>query len=384
MEINIKGSIVLIDNNEYDKISKYKLFTSVGYCFVIIDGRRERLHHIILGKPETGFVVDHINNNKLDNRKENLRFASYQLNSQNKPKKDNTSSKYIGVGYIKKNKKWRSSALKKHLGYFETEIDAAMEYDRYIIKNLEGGRTNNLFTEEEIDIIKETYINKIDKDLPKGISYDKKSKLYVIRIKLKETFKYVGSSKNLDDALVILKEKLKEHEEYNTQKIQSLPIIRNSDGIAIIKTKKGDEILVDDFMYYKLIPFYWMICNSYAKNTSIDYMHRHIFVLNDNVLIDNMVIDHINNNRFDNRINNLRQISHGENNHNRTNTKNKTDKYKGVCFLGKKWSSKITHNNIIIYIGQFDNEKEAALAYNKKAIELYGNVANLNVIEDLF
>lgn len=46
-------------------------------------------------------IVDHINGNKLDNRKENLRIVTYAQNNMNKTKSENKSSKYIGVYFRK-------------------------------------------------------------------------------------------------------------------------------------------------------------------------------------------------------------------------------------------------------------------------------------------
>lgn len=65
-------------------------------------------------------------------------------------------------------------------------------------------------------------------------------------------------------------------------------------------------------------------------------------------------------------------------------TKRKSSsKYVGVHFNKRrnKWIAGIRCDGKTVYIGQFDNEKEAAFAYNQKAIELYGENAKLNIIE---
>jgi group I intron endonuclease len=64
--------------------------------------------------------------------------------------------------------------------------------------------------------------------------------------------------------------------------------------------------------------------------------------------------------------------------------KNTSSKYVGVCFNKKKskWVCVITFNKKSIYLGAFLTEIEAALAYNAKAIELYGENAKLNIIEE--
>lgn len=80
-------------------------------------------------------LIDHINSNKLDNRKCNLRIVTPQQNNMNKKKTKNTSSKYIGV-YLDKNSKknkWRASITFNRkvisLGVFENDIDAAKARD---------------------------------------------------------------------------------------------------------------------------------------------------------------------------------------------------------------------------------------------------------------
>lgn len=67
------------------------------------------------------------------------------------------------------------------------------------------------------------------------------------------------------------------------------------------------------------------------------------------------------------------------------NGRKKISKYLGVSFCGdssriKKWSANIKHNGTLYRLGRFVTEDEAAESYNKKAIELFGNDAKLNII----
>tara|TARA_B100002051_G_scaffold270812_1_gene304378 strand:- start:4455 stop:4793 length:339 start_codon:yes stop_codon:yes gene_type:complete len=92
------------------------------------------LHRLILGKPQKGMVIDHINHIGLDNRKENLRFLTAAQNQQNSRSKRNSSSKYKGVGWYKAGNKWRARVKhkRKHiwLGYFACEHQAALAYNK--------------------------------------------------------------------------------------------------------------------------------------------------------------------------------------------------------------------------------------------------------------
>ena len=72
--------------------------------------------------------VDHINHNTLDNRKENLRIVTPRDNSRNLKKE--SSSKYIGVSWNKREQKWRAyiyiDGKQKHLGYYIDEDEAGL------------------------------------------------------------------------------------------------------------------------------------------------------------------------------------------------------------------------------------------------------------------
>ena len=74
-------------------------------------------------------VVDHIDNNKLNNNLENLQLTS---NRHNCSKDKKGTSKYTGVSWHKASKKWASqiriNGKVKHIGYFSNEIDASKAY----------------------------------------------------------------------------------------------------------------------------------------------------------------------------------------------------------------------------------------------------------------
>lgn len=80
-------------------------------------------------------------------------------------------------------------------------------------------------------------------------------------------------------------------------------------------------------------------------------------------------VDHINRDKFDYRLENLRWVSFQENTWNRTKKKKATSKYIGVSLCNNKYRSQITFNKKLYHLGDFKNEIDAALAYNKKAEE---------------
>jgi hypothetical protein len=84
-------------------------------------------------------------------------------------------------------------------------------------------------------------------------------------------------------------------------------------------------------------------------------------------------IDHINGNKKDNRIANLRECTNRENHQNITSQKNSTSKYLGVSWSNKhnKWFAQISFNYQKKYLGLFDNEEEAFAAYLKAKKQLH-------------
>lgn len=96
-----------------------------------MDGTLRTLHVVLLGPPPRGMVIDHINGNKLDTRRSNLRIVTVAENGLNRHRanRNNRSSRHVGVTFIKREGKWRAQARWKgkdyHGGYFDTEEDAA-------------------------------------------------------------------------------------------------------------------------------------------------------------------------------------------------------------------------------------------------------------------
>src|SRR4030042_844836 len=91
------------------------------------------MYRQIMNAPDH-LVVDHIDHNGLNNRKENLRICTFAENCRNLRASRHKSSKYKGVHWHKKCKKWAAQVTcdhkTRHLGYFGDEIGAAKAYDR--------------------------------------------------------------------------------------------------------------------------------------------------------------------------------------------------------------------------------------------------------------
>lgn len=102
-----------------------------GHCSVSINGKRFYVHRLIWeihnGQIPSGMVIDHINGNPGDNRIENLRCVTQQINLLNKRKQSNNASGITGVGFHKQRNKWRATFMNRHLGVFDSFIRACEE-----------------------------------------------------------------------------------------------------------------------------------------------------------------------------------------------------------------------------------------------------------------
>jgi hypothetical protein len=126
---------VIVDDEDYEHLSRHGWHQANGYaCRHIssIPDIREYMHRAVNNTPE-GFVTDHINGNKLDNRKANLRTADTSQNAMNYSKKSGAANPYRGVSLHKKSGLWRARVMihKKEvlLGYFKTPEEAKQARD---------------------------------------------------------------------------------------------------------------------------------------------------------------------------------------------------------------------------------------------------------------
>jgi hypothetical protein len=134
---NRAGEIVgetLVDAADYEQIAGWRCFlVGDGYVGVTVrtgkrGGRKVYLHRVIAGlAPNDPREVDHINRNRLDNRRTNLRVASRAEQMQNTSLRSDSASGFRGVS--KRGHRWRASATvagKRHeLGTYGTPEEAA-------------------------------------------------------------------------------------------------------------------------------------------------------------------------------------------------------------------------------------------------------------------
>lgn len=126
------GKIVLLDEEDYERLKDFKwCLSSKRYAgrFIVKNGKRTGIYmHRVIADPPKGMVVDHVNGNKLDNRRSNLRVCTQYQNVVKQTMNSRNTSGYRGVTYDATRNKWVAQTHKagKHIfiGRHETKEDA--------------------------------------------------------------------------------------------------------------------------------------------------------------------------------------------------------------------------------------------------------------------
>lgn len=135
-----QGKVAIVDDEDYEQVSKHKWYFTGGYArrdVVRIIRSRVYLHLVIAKRMGLSGEddVDHINGDKLDNRRSNLRDATRTQNNCNRRLSNRNTSGYKGVSCRpdRKNKPFVANIQVNHrpkfLGAFATAEDAARAYD---------------------------------------------------------------------------------------------------------------------------------------------------------------------------------------------------------------------------------------------------------------
>lgn len=120
----------LVDENMFDTVSRLS-WQLHSQRYAGVKHKRKSwvfLHHLVIGQPPAGLMVDHISRDPLDNRRANLRFATHAQNMQNR--------RQFGAGYrgVVKEHSWRAAISVngkiRQLGSFKTAEEAARAYDK--------------------------------------------------------------------------------------------------------------------------------------------------------------------------------------------------------------------------------------------------------------
>jgi hypothetical protein len=127
-----KGKVTIVDEADFKWLSQRRWYYHIkGYAVSTSPKPSYLMHRLILNAPKD-LQVDHINGDKLDNRRCNLRLCTAVQNRMNVFSYRGTSSEFKGVSWNKRLAKWESHISlngKRHLGFFTNEQDAAQAYN---------------------------------------------------------------------------------------------------------------------------------------------------------------------------------------------------------------------------------------------------------------
>jgi hypothetical protein len=364
---------VLVDDEDHLWLSKYSWHIkkpdknakggSISTTYIENGIEVHGTMHIMIMKEKTkdispeDYVVTHKDKNYLNNTRENLEYNSRSASNQGKDKKEGTTSKYKGVSFYKDREKFIAKHSRKHLGTYETEEEAAKVYDLNVLKTYgKDIQTNGFITWNDLS-------DETKKEITENIENSKTKVLTKL------------------DKLNLLSEEIQKK---LTPEAKNKKITYNSVNQAIIITHKKQEIIVDADKWHELSVKPWRInSGGYAitdtKSSTID-MHNYLMNNSDK----NSKVDHINKNKKDNRMENLRFATSSQNSHNRKKSENASSNYNGVSKNGDKYNVAIKKDGKNYSCGTYSDEKLAALAYNIKASELYDNYSNLNELPEDF
>jgi hypothetical protein len=134
----LNGPDALVDDQDYELVSGFRWYNNQGYAMTSwrIPGTKKkkgmRMHRLILN-PASNETIDHVNGNRRDNRRCNLRLCTIHQNNHSRGPSMFSRTGFKGVKWVAAKNKFRSEICvmykRRHLGYFDTAEEAARRYD---------------------------------------------------------------------------------------------------------------------------------------------------------------------------------------------------------------------------------------------------------------
>ena len=376
---------ILISNEDFEHLSKIKWYINEldGNVYGKINNKeyilKNYIYEHILGKNLINVSIEYINNNKLDNRRDNLKeedMNNMVIQTANYIKEKNRiRSEYCGVIYHETMNRWEVSIYNEEKTLnrlYKYDEEAGYQYDLWVDRYNLGFKKNGITLKSYRDIIKNNIElqNGIFKHVDNYKVYmelNKRNKNYCIN--MFDTFDLALKAKNMMEGvkerylLVICEIKSR----FNKEK--------NEDGNYIFVISKK-EVIIDEDMYYNMYRYKWYMNNSNNVRCKKCLLSRMIMNCYDN----SMMIEHINNNKLDYRRCNLRVISQKQYRMKYEIVLSKNARYIGVEYDDerKQWLSYININNRKKCLGYFDDEMQAAIRRDIATQKYFRELGRLN------
>jgi len=184
-----KSKVTKVDDEDFEMLSRVKWHVNDGYA---ANARLGRMHRLILSAPE-GIMVDHLNGDKLDNRRKNLRLCTNSQNQANR-RVSRGVSKFKGVTWQSRPNgrgMWKAQLVYEgavvYLGTFKTDLDAATAYNAAATTHFgEYAHLNDLTLPASPKESNECHVRKqVKRDNPyglKGVTFDKGRSQWVAQL----------------------------------------------------------------------------------------------------------------------------------------------------------------------------------------------------------
>lgn len=343
------GNIVKCSPQHYEELSRYSWHEDKGYARSMIDGKMVGMHRFIM-KAQKGQTVDHIDRDKYNCCIENLRFVTSGQNAANHSKQKNRSSIYYGVTFMKATGKYRVRFIHEKreitLGQYISEKEAAEVYDRYICQNPEMVYHVLNFPNTQEYMNTARVIPKVKNGTSSGYyGVVQRNNRFYASVGHKGIKQNLGHFDEKEKAAItvdsyIVKHGLNRRLNFPATYTGYTPVPKiktifqpYAPGVIqiIIPSRIGIVVLIDEYMYEKI---QHCTCNEtpygyievHMGKRVKHQLHRYL----KNVTDPNILIDHINGNKYDNRISNLIESDAQLNANNKRKRASASSKFYGV------------------------------------------------------
>ncbi|MFD1136733.1 HNH endonuclease [Paenibacillus urinalis] len=166
---------------------------------------RNSMHRVITNCPK-GYVVDHINHNTLDNRKQNLRVTDTKGNQENRHRKDGT-----GVYWMKRYKKWEVRLGSQYVGRYDTKEEAIEVSKRARAQKWElSPEAQSIPVTKEEKIVREfADPYRQSRSGVRNVTYNRRTRKYTVKIRKDKKDHYCGEYSTVKEAAAVA-EKMRE------------------------------------------------------------------------------------------------------------------------------------------------------------------------------
>lgn len=152
--------------------------------------------------------------------------------------------------------------------------------------------------------------------------------------------------------------------------------IQRGEKVTVLDYEDSLRLLSSGFRVHFTKSGYIMLKEIGNKKSGFYYLHR--WIMNAGA---GEYVDHINRDKLDNRRSNLRITTQSMNRANSAKSGSNESQYKGICWHRHKWRARVVKEGKYYHCGYYSTQEEAARAYDKKALALFGEYAKLNFEE---